>query len=411
MSAPDAVSKKNRQHQNGNKQKDYEESAIAHAQLYPSMVRDACYNEAMPSPDPTAPRRAVVSNPATLRRILIVKLSSLGDVVHALPLLEALRIGLGPETFIGWAVRDKFADLLHGNPHINTVYPLSGSGLSAAAAFGRSLRVNDWDAALDTQGLLLSGVVTRFSGAPLRIGLDQNREGNRFFLTHAVVPGRMRMPVVDKLLGFCDALGIPRIAPRRQAYLAEGEAEAANSLLAEAAEGPRAGLIVGASRADKAWPVERWIELSKRLADQGVRVVLLGGPGEVEMSAGIVEGAAGAVALNLAGRTTPRVLASVLARCGVVVGGDSGPTHLAVAVGAPVVGLYGVTDPGRTGPCWGPGPAIVIDYAEADAPPESRRPRHTTLTDALARIPAAATADAALRLLSGTNVSQDCHND
>src|SRR5262249_11430690 len=114
----------------------------------------------------------------------------------------------------------------------------------------------------------------------------------------------------------------------------------------------------------------------------------------------VVRGAGGAVAANLTGRTTPCVLASVLARCQAVIGGDSGPTHLAVAVGTPVVGLYGVTDPARTGPCWGPAPAVVLDYAEGDGPAAARRPRHPTVPDALARIPAEAAASAALGLLA-----------
>jgi ADP-heptose:LPS heptosyltransferase len=84
----------------------------------------------------------------------------------------------------------------------------------------------------------------------------------------------------------------------------------------------------------------------------------------------------------------------------VVIGGDSGPTHLAVAVGTPVVGLYGVTDPARTGPAWGPAPTRVLDYAAGDAPPERRRPRHGTIGDALARIPADAVANAALELIA-----------
>jgi ADP-heptose:LPS heptosyltransferase len=136
------------------------------------------------------------------------------------------------------------------------------------------------------------------------------------------------------------------------------------------------------------------------MADQGVNVVLLGGPAETATAEAVARGAAGGVAVNLAGRTPPRVLASVLARCQAVVGGDSGPTHLAVAVGTPVVGLYGVTDPARTGPGWGAAPAVVLDYAEKDAPPAKRRPRHPTVPDALARIPADAAAKAALALLA-----------
>ncbi len=100
------------------------------------------------------------------------------------------------------------------------------------------------------------------------------------------------------------------------------------------------------------------------------------------------------------------MLAATLAQCAVVVGGDSGPTHLAVAVGTPVVGLYGVTDSARTGPRWGPAPATVLDFNEV-APPHTRRPRHNTVPDALARIPTRATADAVLALLRGGGALQE----
>jgi lipopolysaccharide heptosyltransferase I len=347
-----------------------------------------------------APRAPLLADPARLRRLLLVKLSSLGDVVHTLPLADALRAGLGESVSLGWAVRSKFAGLLRGNPNLDGLYELQGSSARDLLAFGRRLKAERYDAALDAQGLLVSGLVARLSGAPLRIGLDSNREGNALFMTHPVVPAKARVHMVEKLLGFCDALGIPRLAPRPQRYLAEGEADAADELLAVAAGGPRVGCIVGASTPEKAWPVERWTAAVRQMADQGVNVVLLGGPAETATAEAIASGAAGGVAVNLAGRTPPRVLASVLARCQAVVGGDSGPTHLAVAVGTPVVGLYGVTDPARTGPFWGAAPAVVLDYAEKDAPPAERRPRHPTVPDALARIPAEAAANAALALLA-----------
>jgi heptosyltransferase I len=337
---------------------------------------------------------APVLAPGAVRRLLLVKLSSLGDVVHALPLLEALRVGLGSEAEIVWAVREKFTDLLRGNPHLSASSTLKGSAPGEILAFGGTLRERRFDVALDAQGLLVSGLVARLSNAPVRVGFDLNREGNALFLTHATVPARERRHMVEKLMGFCDALGVPRLAPRPQTYLAAGEEDAARALLADAGDGPRVGLIVGASTPEKAWPAERWSELARRLADQGFRPVLLGGPGEVATAEEIAREAGGAVAANLAGKTTPRALASVQALCAVVVGGDSGPTHLAVALGVPVVGLYGVTDPARTGPDWGPAPSVTLDYAERDAPPESRRPRHPTLPDALARVPAEAVAEA-----------------
>ncbi len=351
----------------------------------------------------------VVSEPGTLRRVLLVKLSSLGDVVHALPLAEALRAGLNPSAEIVWAVREKFADLLTGNPNLSHVYRLSGTGPRHLIHFGKMLRQGErpFDAALDAQGLLVSGIVTRLSGARRRIGLDLNREGNTLFLTDPVVPAKQRMHMVEKLMGFCDALGVARLAPRPQRYLAEGQRDAARALLGQAiGTGPIVGCIVGASTPEKTWPIERWVTLAQILKAKGVQVLLLGGPGEAETAARITAESRGAVTANLVGKTPIATLASVMAECDVVVGGDSGPTHLAVGVGTPVVGLYGVTDPVRTGPHWGAAPSLTLDYAGTDAPPEARRARHPTVGDALARIPAEPVAEAAEKLLRRETVSK-----
>jgi heptosyltransferase-1 len=356
----------------------------------------------------TNPIPAVISTPNALRRVLMVKLSSLGDVVHALPLAEALRLGLGPSVDIVWAVRDKFAALLEGNPNLSHTSLLSGTGPRDVIKFGKLLRAGDqaFDVALDAQGLLVSGIVTRLSGARLRVGFDLNREGNTLFLTHPVVPAKQRVHMVEKLLGFCDALGIPRLAPRPQRYLADGQAEAAKGLLAQAkGSGPLVGCIVGASTPEKTWPSERWSALAGILKSEGARVVLLGGPSEAAAAAQIVQQAKDAVGANLVGQTPLTILASVMAQCDVIIGGDSGPTHLAVGVGTPVVGLYGVTDPVRTGPHWGAAPSITLDYVEAEAPPEARRARHPTVGDSLARIPAPAVAEAAQKLLRRETVS------
>ena len=341
----------------------------------------------------------------TPSRLLLVKLSALGDVACTLPLLEALREGLGPNVFIGWAVKSAFAPLLTGNPHLNQVYQLQSKNVSGLRALGKTLRAADFDTALDAQGLLVSGVLTRTSCAPVRIGLDNNREGNRFFLTKAVVPSRQREHMVSKLLGFCDALNIPRVSPRPQTYLTR-PTEASHNALAYFGAGvtnaPLVGCIVGASTPDKTWPALKWAELVRLLINDGINVLLLGGKNEMEAAQQIQNEIGESRHLrNLAGQTGDlRDLAALLAACDTVIGGDSGPTHLAAAVGTPVVGLYGVTDPVRTGPQWGSAPALVLDFAEADAPPALRRPRHSALPDAISRIPVRAVYDAAVSLIS-----------
>lgn len=319
------------------------------------------------------------------KRLLVVKLSSLGDVVHTLPLIEALRGGLGPEAHIAWAVRKAFAPLVQGNPHLSAVHVLEDKSLAGTLAFGRTLKNERFEAALDPQGLLVSGLLTFLSGAPRRIGLDKNREGNKLLLTEARVASTHRAHQVEKLAGFCDVLGIPRVAPRVQGYLA-GKA---------VRDSKRIGCIIGASTPDKTWPHENWKALLTLLESQGLTPVLFGGPGAEAEAAARLERPG---CVNVAGKTKLGELGAELARCGVVIGADTGPLHLAVAVGTPVVGLYGVTDPVKTGPTWGPAPALVLDAVEKEAPPELRRPRHGTLPDALARITPEAVLDAVARL-------------
>jgi ADP-heptose:LPS heptosyltransferase len=272
--------------------------------------------------------------------------------------------------------------------------------VSALWGFGKQLRREQFPVALDTQGLLVSGLVTFLSGAPRRIGLDANREGNTLFLTEPVVPSKPRVHVVEKLLGFCDVLNIPRLAVRPQTYLINGECAAAEQLLGNTGGTPIIGCIIGASTAAKTYPVEQWIAVIRLLSEAGFQTLLLGGPGENATAEQILQETGNQGILDLTGKTPIRVLASVLAKCQVVIGGDSGPTHLAVAVGTPVVGLYGVTDPARTGPHWGVAPSITLDFAEKEAPPETRRPRHPTLPDAIARIPAESVTRAVASLIS-----------
>ncbi len=320
-------------------------------------------------------------------------------MVHALPLAQALRAGLAPDAVIAWAVGESFAPLLEANPYLSWTHVLPSKGPRDLWDFGQVLRPYDYDTALDAQGLFVSGAVTLSSGARRRVGFDGGREGNRFFLTDPIVPNTERIHVVERLLGFCEAVNVPRPAKiEAQTWLAGADVSA---LLEPARRGgaPLVGCVVGASVASKSWTSERWAACVRLLADAGVRPVLLGSPGEAG-AAEVVERIAGdATGANLVGKTSLPELASVLAGCAVVVGPDSGATHLAVAVGVPVVGLYGVTDPARTGPDWGPARSIVLDYAIDDAPPETRRPRHPTLPDALARIPPQAVADAVLRLI------------
>lgn len=291
-----------------------------------------------------------------IERLLIVKTSSLGDVIHALPVAEALKEA-SPRLALDWVVRRRCADVLRGNPHIDRLYVLEDRpSLGDLRRLRRQLRSEHYEVALDMQGLLLSGVVTRLSSAPIRVGWDRNREANARFLTHAVVPGRPSevgiRHEVDLLHGFAHALGVnlpPGEFPPQPYLAAEGRAKAADWL--RDLPRPCLALNVGAARVYKRWPGEYWAELAEKLLKEGCGLVFVGDQSDAATVAGITRHLPPAAGLvDLSGRTTLRELAAVLTACDLVISGDTGPMHLAVAIGTPVVALFGATDPRRHGP-------------------------------------------------------------
>lgn len=290
-------------------------------------------------------------------RLLIVKTSSIGDVIHALPAAQAIA-NARPTMTLGWVVRERCADILRGNPWISHLHIVPNKpSLRDLFVLSRALHAMDYQAAMDMQGLFLSGLITRLSGAPVRIGWDRNRECNRIFLTHAVVPGRASdqrgdLHEVDALYGFANALGVDssRGDFPTQNYLAAEGADQANAWLRTLPR-PRIALNVGASRAYKRWPTANWASLAERLVDRGLSVVFIGDSKDSDTVAEVRRAMRDpTAALDLSGQTQLRQLTSVLAACDLVVSGDSGPMHLAAAVGTPVVALFGATNPARHGP-------------------------------------------------------------
>lgn len=282
-------------------------------------------------------------------RLLIVKMSSIGDVIHALPIATILKQNY-PGIELGWVVRKRCAGLLEGNPDVDHVNVIPDRPkLADLLSLTGELRKQKFEVAIDMQGLLLSGLVTWLSGARRRIGLNLNREQNALFLTEPVVPAKAdrNRHAIDILRGFLPPLGIYIDTPwPDQPYLAQGDA-AADMLPG----GPQIALNVGASSVYKQWPVDRWTALAKRLVGSGSKVVLVGGPQDVDAAVQVEQGAdAGNSLVNIAGKTSLRELGHILKHCDVVVTADTGPMHLAVAVGTPTVALFGPTNPVRTGP-------------------------------------------------------------
>ncbi len=306
--------------------------------------------------------------------ILIIKLSSMGDCIHTLPALVAIRKAW-PQATIGWAIEQSHAELIRDHPLLDEVIPWHRGTVRGALDFLRRLRRRRWDVAIDFQGLLRSAVVARLSGARRRIGYRPLREGAHWFYNDPVPLETMDRHAVERNLLLAAHLeGVTAPPPLVRPYLAEqppadtrpqrdrfplpltqadrAEAAAWLSQMGYVASAHR--LVVFCPDCRKPanrWPAHRFAQLADSLAanDPAVRIALCGGPGARARCDQIAEKSSVPM-WRADGRFGLRASAALLEQAAVVVTGDTGPMHLAVAVGARVVALFGPANPLRTGP-------------------------------------------------------------
>jgi heptosyltransferase-1 len=293
------------------------------------------------------------------QRILLVRLGSLGDVIHALPAASALRDAF-PEARIDWLIEPKWRRLLEGNPDLTEIVPLEKKSATGLISTIRKLRTTRYTCAIDFQGLYKSALPAFASRAPRRIGFPSTyaREGfASMFYTERVNPRGAHK--VDHNLTLAEAAGAAaRPAPPRFPLTLRPEDE--KQVTQELARHNLADFFVlnpGGGWRSKCWPPERYGELHHRLAAQhGWRSVISFGPGEERLAQELVSSAGTPAPIALPLGLGP--LMSLLGLAKFVVSADTGPLHLASALGTPIVGLYGPTDPARNGPYCGT--SIVI---------------------------------------------------
>ena len=295
-------------------------------------------------------------------RILLIKPSSLGDVVHALPVLSGLRQRY-PQAHIAWLIGKSFAPLLRGHPAIDELIDFDrkrfgrlGRNLGATVEFFRfvrELRERRFGLVIDLQGLFRSGYFAWKTQAPVRIGFGDAREFAPMFYTHKLPPRTNDMHAVDRNLGVASMLGFADAPPLFDLAIRDEERAEASTLLAEvgiAADQPFVAVMPGARWETKQWPVERFAPVIDQVFDAtGIHSVLLGGGDEVAACATIAAACRSQPA-SLAGRTSLRLLSAIIERAASVLCHDSGPLHLAAALDRPLVCLTGPTNPARTGP-------------------------------------------------------------
>jgi len=295
-------------------------------------------------------------------RLLVVRLGSLGDLVHTLPAVAALRRA-HPSLTLDWLVDAVHAEFLALVPVLSTVVVLRDRTMSAWLEARRTLRARHYDAAIDFQGLVKSAALARLSGAGRVIGFGRRaaREGSAaWFYSEAIEIGEGRH-VIEKNLRLAALLGAATDAVEFPLVRVES---ALAAQIAETAGTSFAILNPGAAWPNKRWPPESFGQLAAILRDRhGLRSAVLWGPGEHTIARDVAAASSGAA--FVAPETEIADLVALARRARLIVSGDTGPTHIAAAVGTPVVALFGPTNAKRNGP-WRPDDVAITRYEGCD---------------------------------------------
>ena len=315
-------------------------------------------------------------------RYLVVRLTALGDILHTVPAVAALRNAY-PRARIDWVVEKKWAPVLEGSPAIDEVIPFERRSFWGVIECVERLRENRYTCAIDFQGLYKSSLLAGLSGAERRIGFDRAwaREGNAaLFYTERVVPNGRHVAELNYSLA--ERAGASRpAAPEYRLRVPAGGAASIRSRLHDLGIGGDYIVVgPGGSWRAKCWPAERFGDFCREFETRhGMSVIVIFGPSEKALAEEVVRTAAPARPVAIG--TTIEELMGLLAHARGVVAVDSGPLHLAAALGTRVVGLYGPTDPARNGP-FVPG-AVIVHRAQ---PEEISYKRRNDYSPAMLRI-------------------------
>jgi heptosyltransferase I len=292
-------------------------------------------------------------------RVLIVRLGAMGDILHALPAVAALRQA-HPKWYLGWAVEPRWQALLRsGNemPLVNRIHlvkakdwarsPFRPETLREIRTLRQELRAERYDMCIDLQGAVRSALTGRLAAAPRMIGEDHPREWAARWLFRERVRTQ-GVHVIEQAVEVCAATAGEPLAPILPPLPVNQEAELwTDEVLRGVGDRPVILLSPGAGWGAKRWPAKRYGAVARELQQQGCLVLVNAGPQEQAISAEVVR--ASGSAAQAPEFTLERLIALTRRVC-LVIAGDTGPLHLACALGKPVVGIYGPTDPGRNGP-------------------------------------------------------------
>ncbi|MGQ9662608.1 MAG: glycosyltransferase family 9 protein [Kiritimatiellia bacterium] len=319
----------------------------------------------------------------------MIKLGSLGDLFHALPAVHSIKVQTGAS--VDWVVSERYAELVRCFEDVRRVIALpTALSWHGVKGFLRDVRRESYDLLVDLQGLLKSAVLTRLARGRIRIGPSFQREGA--FLLYSVVAGQRNKNrhAVEECLDVVRFLGLDVLQPVFPVRLPVLQRPLT-------APRPRVAIVPLSRWTTKNWPVGHFIEVARRLSKECSASLFVIGNGDSVTAARQIESALSGRVVNLAGRSSLIETANTLAAMDLVISNDSGPMHMAAALGIPVLALFGPTDPVRTGP-FGPQHRVLT----ADVPCRpcfSRSCRLRTLA-CLEQITAERVAETALAMLT-----------
>lgn len=281
--------------------------------------------------------------------ICILRLSAIGDVCHAVSAVQAIQRHY-PKAKISWVIGKVEAALLEGLPGVELVIFDKKQGISAYQKLRKTFKHKQFDVLLHMQVAFRANLVARCIPAKVKVGFDWHRakEAHSLFINQSIE--KQQQPhVLEGFMGFAQAIGVPDAAPQWQLPISDANSAVAVQYLEGL--GKTLAIAPAASGTERNWLPERYAEVARHAHNQGFSIVLTGGPTELEWClADEIMQYIDFPVLNLVGKTSLKELLCVLEQASLVIAPDTGPAHMAVTVGTPVIGLYAHSNPARTGP-------------------------------------------------------------
>lgn len=320
------------------------------------------------------------------RKILLIKPSSLGDIVHAMPVVAVVKQHW-PQAQLTWLVKREWAEIVTRIDGVDQVCAVDAT-VKGWIGQALALRAQRFDLVIDLQGLLRSALVARITGCARRVGFANGREGSPWWYSQRVAVPNPDMHAVDRYLLIAAALTVPVDAqPQFRFRLLSQDMTALRELFRRKGidlDAPWVAMNVSARWPTKRWPAASFAAVATQLATRGIGpLVVIGGPDEREASAQVRSLTACPV-VDLTGETAIGLLPALMSKACTLITNDSGPMHVAAAVGTPVVAIFGPTSAVRTGP-YGAG-HTVLTHDLACRPCFSRVCRHAVSMECLESI-------------------------